>query len=71
MVKLTAAPDEREVMKEFWMQHSHQASVEEMMLDSQAHIISKKDTPEILSYMPSLKGKRVLELGAGIGMGSG
>eukprot|EP00850_Spirogloea_muscicola_P005479 SM000025S08374 [mRNA] locus=s25:347564:350928:- [translate_table: standard] len=38
-----------------------------MMLDSQAAKLDQLDRPEILAMLPSLVGKRVLELGAGIG----
>ncbi|XP_071773432.1 phosphoethanolamine methyltransferase [Centroberyx gerrardi] len=54
-------------MTEFWKEHSKQATVEEMMLDSHARELTKQELPEILSLLPSLAGQRVLELGAGIG----
>uniref|UniRef100_A0A8K9XBN2 phosphoethanolamine N-methyltransferase n=1 Tax=Oncorhynchus mykiss TaxID=8022 RepID=A0A8K9XBN2_ONCMY len=54
-------------MTEFWKEHSHQATVEEMMLDSHAQELTQQELPEILSLLPSLSGQRVLELGAGIG----
>jgi len=57
----------RHTMTEFWKEHSKQASVEEMMLDSHARELTKEELPEILSLLPSLSGQRVLELGAGIG----
>nr|XP_029511209.1 phosphoethanolamine N-methyltransferase 3-like [Oncorhynchus nerka] len=54
-------------MTEFWKEHSRQATVEEMMLDSHAQELTQQELPEILSLLPSLSGQRVLELGAGIG----
>merc|ERR1719184_617439 len=54
-------------MTEFWKEHSKQASVEEMMLDSHARELTKEELPEILSLLPSLSGQRVLGLGTGIG----
>ncbi|XP_058868000.1 uncharacterized protein LOC117398653 isoform X1 [Acipenser ruthenus] len=57
----------RATMTEFWQEHSEQATVEEMMLDSNARIISREEVPEILATLPALGGLRVLELGAGIG----
>ncbi|KAJ3587507.1 hypothetical protein NHX12_011104 [Muraenolepis orangiensis] len=54
-------------MTAFWKDHSRMATVEEMMLDSHARELTKKELPEILSLLPSLAGQRVLELGAGIG----
>ncbi|XP_029917786.1 phosphoethanolamine methyltransferase isoform X2 [Myripristis murdjan] len=54
-------------MTEFWKEHSKEATVEEMMLDSHAKELTKEELPEILSLLPCMAGKRVLELGAGIG----
>ncbi|XP_029297693.1 phosphoethanolamine methyltransferase isoform X2 [Cottoperca gobio] len=54
-------------MKEFWMEHSIHATVEEMMLDSRARELTQHELPEILSMLPCLAGCKVLELGAGIG----
>nr|XP_057918790.1 phosphoethanolamine methyltransferase isoform X2 [Doryrhamphus excisus] len=57
----------RSTMTEFWKEHSKEATVEEMMLDSRALELTQQELPEILSILPSLDGCRVLELGAGIG----
>uniref|UniRef100_A0A8C7Z0A2 phosphoethanolamine N-methyltransferase n=1 Tax=Oryzias sinensis TaxID=183150 RepID=A0A8C7Z0A2_9TELE len=54
-------------MTEFWKEHSKDATVEEMMLDSRAKELTEFELPEILSMLPPLAGYRVLELGAGIG----
>ncbi|KAM6924147.1 phosphoethanolamine methyltransferase isoform 1-T1 [Xenentodon cancila] len=54
-------------MTEFWKEHSKDATVEEMMLDSRAKELTEHELPEILSMLPALAGYRVLELGAGIG----
>lgn len=54
-------------MAEFWEEHSRDASVEEMMLDTHAGELTKYELPEILSYLPNWEQKEVLELGAGIG----
>lgn len=54
-------------MAEFWKEHSIQASLQEMMLDSNAEELNKEELPEILSLLPDFSGKRVIELGAGIG----
>ena len=54
-------------MKTFWMEHSSERSLEEMMLDSRAEELNEDDRPEILSYLPDIEGKRIIELGAGIG----
>ncbi|XP_073676428.1 phosphoethanolamine methyltransferase isoform X3 [Garra rufa] len=58
---------ERNMMTEFWKEHSKFATVEEMMLDSNAQELTQHELPEILSMLPSLAGSDVLELGAGIG----
>lgn len=57
----------RSQMTSFWKEHSTQASLQEMMLDTEAEKLSKEELPEILSYLPDFSGKRVFELGAGIG----
>lgn len=57
----------REAMTEFWLEHSQDASLEEMMLDTNAEELTKHELPEILSYLPDWQGKDVIELGAGIG----
>lgn len=61
----------REAMSEFWREHSQAQSVEEMMLDTKAQVLTVDEQPEILSlldtYGGGLEGKNILELGAGIG----
>ncbi|KAM9833023.1 phosphoethanolamine methyltransferase isoform 1-T1 [Syngnathus typhle] len=57
----------RSTMTEFWKEHSREATVQEMMLDSRAVELTQQELPEILSMLPSLAGCRLLELGAGIG----
>ena len=54
-------------MSSYWMEHSKQQSIEEMMLDEDASKITQHEHPEVLGLLPDLKGKQVLELGAGIG----
>uniref|UniRef100_A0A672S1T4 phosphoethanolamine N-methyltransferase n=2 Tax=Sinocyclocheilus grahami TaxID=75366 RepID=A0A672S1T4_SINGR len=58
---------ERNMMTKFWKEHSKFATVEEMMLDSNAQELTQHELPEILSLLPSLASSDVLELGAGIG----
>lgn len=57
----------RNAMTKYWEEHSQDATLEEMMLDSSARDLCKDEEPEILSYLPNLKSKDVVELGAGIG----
>ncbi|KAJ1105988.1 hypothetical protein NDU88_003391 [Pleurodeles waltl] len=61
----------RKSMTQFWEEHSKAATVEEMMLDSSARVLSAKEKPEIISMLPSIDGRTVLELGAGIGRFTG
>lgn len=58
---------DREKMKQYWVKHSQMGNLQEMLLDSNAEEISDHELPEILSILPSIKTKKVLELGAGIG----
>ncbi|XP_048477100.1 phosphoethanolamine methyltransferase [Rhincodon typus] len=61
----------RKTMSDFWAEHSRKATIEEMMLDSGAEVITQIEKPEILAMLPNYKGQRVLELGAGIGRFTG
>ncbi|WRX18697.1 hypothetical protein QQP08_011184 [Theobroma cacao] len=63
--------DEREVQKDYWMEHSLDLTVEAMMLDSKAADLDKEERPEVLSLLPPYEGKSILELGAGIGRFTG
>ncbi|KAK9826761.1 hypothetical protein WJX81_007185 [Elliptochloris bilobata] len=62
---------DRTAMKAFWQEHSQVASVEAMMLDSQAAAIDKEERPEVLQMLGTVTGKRIVELGAGIGRFTG
>ncbi|KAG0714966.1 Phosphoethanolamine N-methyltransferase [Chionoecetes opilio] len=57
--------DVRERMKTYWQ--VYRPSIESMMLSHEAVYLHENDQNEIFSYLPSYQGKRVLELGAGIG----
>ncbi|CAI5740325.1 unnamed protein product [Peronospora destructor] len=57
----------REQMKSYWTEHSSRADIETMMLDSNAKTLHEQEVPEIMEHAPSMKGKDVLELAAGIG----
>ncbi|KAL5697414.1 phosphoethanolamine N-methyltransferase [Ranunculus cassubicifolius] len=63
--------DERDVQKTYWMEHTIDLTLEAMMLDSKASDLDKEERPEVLSLLPPIKGKSVLELGAGIGRFTG
>ena len=54
-------------MKKFWHKHSTECNEKEMMLDNDAEIIGRSEIPEILALLPDIRGKVILELGAGIG----
>ncbi|PON62187.1 Phosphoethanolamine N-methyltransferase [Parasponia andersonii] len=62
---------EREIQKNYWIEHSADLTVEAMMLDSKASDLDKEERPEVLSLLPPYEGKSVLELGAGIGRFTG
>jgi phosphoethanolamine N-methyltransferase len=53
-------------MVTYWKRNSN-PNLENMMLDTNADKINRFEYPEILECLPDLAGKRVLELGAGIG----
>lgn len=60
------ASDDRASMVTYW-KHNSNPNLESMMLDTNADKINRFEYPEILECLPDLDGKRVLELGAGIG----
>ncbi|KAK3022925.1 hypothetical protein RJ639_047147 [Escallonia herrerae] len=70
-VCVCAGGEEREVQKNYWVEHSADLTVEAMMLDSKASDLDKEERPEVLSLLPPYEGKSVLELGAGIGRFTG
>ncbi|XP_076449925.1 uncharacterized protein LOC143286185 isoform X2 [Babylonia areolata] len=57
----------RSLMTSYWKEFADQATLNQMMLDSRAEELNKEERPEILSYLPDYTGKRIIELGAGIG----
>ncbi|CAM6108571.1 unnamed protein product [Calypogeia fissa] len=63
--------DERQIQEKYWKEHTVELTVEAMMLDSQAHKLDKEERPEILSSIPPIDGKSIIELGAGIGRFTG
>ncbi|CAL8468305.1 g7845 [Coccomyxa elongata] len=63
--------EERAAQKSYWADHSATASVEAMMLDSQAAVIDKEERPEVLAMLGCVEGARIVELGAGIGRFTG
>ncbi|XP_047338147.1 phosphoethanolamine N-methyltransferase 1-like [Impatiens glandulifera] len=67
----TQLGQEREVQKNYWVEHSSELTIEAMMLDSKAADLDKEERPEVLSLLPPYEGKTVLELGAGIGRFTG
>lgn len=71
MAALVASNQTRDQMTEFWNKHSMAQSVEEMMLDSKAETLTQHEHPEVMGMLPCIKGKDVLELGAGIGRFTG
>ncbi len=43
----TPAAEERDVQRSYWKEHSTEATVEAMMLDSQASVIDQQERPEV------------------------
>jgi len=56
-------------MEQYWNDHAEKggATLNAMMLDKNAQNFSDKEKQEVMSLIPDLKDKTVLELGAGIG----
>lgn len=54
-------------MKSFWSGFKKDPSVKEMLLDTDASKMDAEELSEVLSLLPEWKGKRILELGGGIG----
>ncbi|KAJ7376646.1 hypothetical protein OS493_033528 [Desmophyllum pertusum] len=71
LAALVESNQTRDQMTEFWNKHSMAQSVEEMMLDSKAETLTQDEHPEVMGMLPCIKGKDVLELGAGIGRFTG
>eukprot|EP00931_Biecheleriopsis_adriatica_P032357 TRINITY_DN18891_c0_g2_i1.p1 TRINITY_DN18891_c0_g2~~TRINITY_DN18891_c0_g2_i1.p1 ORF type:complete len:866 (+),score=175.07 TRINITY_DN18891_c0_g2_i1:1342-3939(+) len=67
----TAGGSDRAKFQEYWAKDHGAPTLENMMLDSNAGSMDALERPEILSKLPSLQGKVVLDLGAGIGRFSG
>lgn len=59
----------RETMHDYW--EYFDPTLESMMLDPRAYILNQDENSEIISFLPDIKGKTVLELGAGIGRFTG
>jgi phosphoethanolamine N-methyltransferase len=57
----------RDQFRSYWVEEHGAPTLENMMLDSNAATMDLLERPEILAELPSLNGKVVLELGAGIG----
>eukprot|EP00884_Botryococcus_braunii_P018713 jgi/Botrbrau1/5525/Bobra.0023s0012.1 len=63
--------DERTAQKLYWKENAYDASVEAMMLDSNATIIDREERPEVMAMLGAIDDKTVVELGAGIGRFTG
>lgn len=64
---LFASGGTRQEMKSFWSGFKKDPSVKEMLLDTDASKMDAEELSEVLSLLPEWKGKRILELGGGIG----
>ena len=58
-----------DTMKTFWHSNSTEigCSSKAMMLDKDFEDLGRREIPEILALLPDIRGKVILELGAGIG----
>ncbi len=54
-------------MYKFWEERSTEPNMKGIMLDDKDEHLGEVEIPEILGLLPDIKGKDVLELGAGIG----
>lgn len=52
--------EERDVQRSYWKEHSTEATVEAMMLDSQASVIDEQERPEVRGNRRGARKKRVL-----------
>uniref|UniRef100_A0AC35U6C0 Methyltransf_25 domain-containing protein n=1 Tax=Rhabditophanes sp. KR3021 TaxID=114890 RepID=A0AC35U6C0_9BILA len=59
--------NDRENLKKFWSRYSGQADINAMMLNQNAGDIEEADRHDIMSSLPSVDGKDVVDIGAGIG----
>ena len=48
---IVIAGEEREVQKNYWVEHSADLTVEAMMLDSKASDLDKEERPEVYIYL--------------------
>lgn len=55
----------RKAMFSYWEQY--EPSIESMMLSQDAQELDRIEKEEILSYLPPIEGRSILELGSGIG----
>nr|BAX38993.1 phosphoethanolamine-N-methyltransferase [Chlamydomonas applanata] len=72
MADAAVTEQERDAQRKYWLEHTpDKPTVETMMLDSKAADIDRLERPEVMALLGSVKGKRILELGAGIGRFTG
>ncbi len=64
---ITNGDEKRGVFREFWNAFSDDPTDDAMMLNKDSEAIKDHDRADILEALPPLKGKRLVELGAGIG----
>lgn len=50
-LRLVCVGQERDVQKNYWMEHSADLTVEAMMLDSKASDLDKEERPEVYLYV--------------------
>lgn len=60
-------PSERKRMESYWKERSGDTTIESMMLDTNAALLTQHEVPEVLSRLPDFANHDVLELASGIG----
>lgn len=66
-VSASGRGNERDVFKNFWNKYSGITDNRSMMLNQNADEFEQSDRMDILSSLPDLRGKDVVDIGAGIG----
>eukprot|EP00210_Caulerpa_lentillifera_P008511 g8118.t1 len=71
MTTHVVSDEERKMQKKFWLTMGPVGTIDDMFLNNEGKTFDELDRPEILDAMGSVAGKKVLELGAGIGRFTG
>lgn len=64
---LPEATANREQLHQFWASYAHSPTMASMMLNKDADALAQGDLDDVLNALPDVTGKKVVEIGAGIG----